>query len=191
MRKIKIGISGSHSTGKTTFIKRLEKALIEKSIKFKTVSDLATICPLPILRNHTVESTLWIASKGITDEVETEYKFDVVIADRPILDSWAYFNAVCKNQYEESNPKLQTLKSMILHWLPTYDIIYQTVINENIPIEDNKGRDLDIEYRKEIGTEMIEASKQFNITPKLLTYENTDNELEFILTLIGKTINKI
>ncbi len=191
MKKLKIGISGSHSTGKTTFIKRLEKALNYKSISFKTVSDLATICPLPILRKHTVESTLWIASKGITDEVETEYKFDVVIADRPILDCWAYFNAVCKNRYEESNPKLQTLKSMISNWLPTYDIIYQTVINANIPIEDNKGRDLDIAYRNEIGTEMIEASKQFSITPKLLTTENTDTELEFILTQIDNALNKV
>lgn len=191
MRKIKIGISGSHSTGKTTFIKRLEKALNDKSIKFKTVCDLATICPLPILRNHTIESTLWIASKGITDEVETEYKFDVVIADRPILDCWAYFNAVCKNRYEESNSKLQTLKSMISNWLPTYDIIYQTVINESIPIEDNKGRDLDIEYRKVIGAEMIEASRHYGITPKLLTSDNTDAELAFILIQIDNALSKV
>lgn len=191
MKKIKIGISGSHSTGKTTFIKRLEKSLSDKSIKFKSVSDLAIKCPLPILCNHTVESTLWIASKGITDEVETEYKYDIVIADRPILDCWAYFNAVCKNRYEETNPKLQTLKSMISNWLPTYDIIYQTVINENISIEDNKGRYLKEEYRSQIGTEMINASRQFNITPRLLTYNNTDTELEFILTQINKAINKV
>lgn len=190
MKKIKIGISGSHSTGKTTFVKRIEKALSDKEIKFKTVSDLATICPLPILRKHTVESTLWIASKGITDEVETEHEFDVVIADRPILDCWAYFNAVCKNRYIDSNPKLQTLKSMISNWLPTYDIIYQTVVNEKIPIEDNKGRDLDIEYRRLIGAEMIEASNYFGITPKLLTSEGTDVELSNILVQINNALNK-
>lgn len=188
---MKIGISGSHSTGKSTFIKRLEKSLNDKSIKFKSVSDLAIQCPLPILRDHTVESTLWIASKGIADEIETEHKHEVVIVDRPILDCWAYFNAVCKDRYEATDPKLQTLKFMISNWLPTYDIIYQTVIDERIPIEDNKGRDLEEEYRRQIGTEMANASKQFDINPRLLTYTNKDIELEFILTQIDHAIYKV
>lgn len=191
MGKIKIGISGSHSTGKSTFVKRLEKYLTDKSINFKSVSDLAIQCPLPILREHTVESTLWIATKGIADEIETEYKHDVVIVDRPILDCWAYFNAVCKDRYEENNAKLQTLKSMISNWLPTYDIIYQTVIDESIPIEDNKGRVLDEGYRKQIGNEMINANRQFNVNPKLLTYTNKEHELEFILTKIEEEISKV
>jgi hypothetical protein len=191
MRKIKIGISGSHSTGKSTFIKQLEKSLIDKCVKFKSVSDLAIQCPLPILLNHTVESALWIASKGIADEIETEHKHEVVIVDRPILDCWAYFNAACKDRYEVTNPKLQTLKSLISNWLPTYDIIYQTVIDESIPIEDKKGRVLDEEYRIQIGIEMIDTSRQFNITPRLLTYTNKDTELEFILKQIDNAINKV
>jgi len=191
MRKIKIGISGSHSTGKTTFIKRLEKMLNDKSIKFKTISDLATICPLPILHDHTVESTLWIASKGITEEVEAEHNFPVVIADRPILDCWAYFYAVNKNQFDYNTSKLQTLKNMIANWLPTYDLIYQTVIDDAIKIENNKGRDLDENYRKIIGVEMVEASKLFNVQPRELTSSNTNSELDFLLEfIISKTTQK-
>lgn len=189
MGKIKIGISGSHSTGKSTFIKRLEKSLYDKSIKYKSVSDLAILCPLPILREHTVESTLWIASKGIADEIETEYKYEVIIVDRPVLDCWAYFNAVCEGQYKKDNPKLQTLKGMISNWLPTYDVIYQTVIETSILIEDNKGRILDEDYRSQIGSEMINASRLFNINPRPLTYNNTDVELEFILDEIMKAVN--
>ena len=182
--KIKIGISGTHSTGKSTFIKQLMEALKCKSIQCKIVSDLASDCPLPILRKHTVESTLWIASKGIADEIAAEYTFDIVIADRPILDCWAYFNAVCKDRYKSNNPKLQTLKNMISNWLPTYDLIYQTVIDPTIKIEDNKGRDLDEEYRKTVGAEMVEASKLFNVQPRKLTSSNADEELDFLLKFI-------
>ena len=188
--KVKIGISGAHSTGKTTFITQLEAALTNQSIPFKRVSDLATICPLPILREHTVESTLWIASKGIADEIEAEHKFSVVIADRPILDCWAYFNAVCKGRYPDDNTKLQTLKNAITNWLPTYNLIYQTVIDATILIEDNKGRDLDEAYRKLIGDEMIAASELFNVTPRELTSKNTTNELGFILNFITAKFNK-
>ncbi|MCW3128279.1 MAG: hypothetical protein JWO03_3937 [Bacteroidetes bacterium] len=190
MEKIKIGIGGTHSTGKTTFIKRLSTALTEKSVDHQIIGDLASKCPLPILRDHTVESTLWIASQGINLEIEAGHKHKVVIADRPILDCWAYFNAVCKGQYPETNPKLQTLKSMILNWLPTYDLLYQTVVNENIPIEDNKGRDLDIVYRRRVADEMTAGSVLFNASPKLLTYENTDQELQFILDQIEGAIGK-
>jgi len=188
MKKIKIGISGSHSTGKSTFIKRLEESLEKRSISFKSVSSIAVNCPLPILHDHTVESTLWIASRNIADEIETENKYEVVIVDRPILDCWAYFYTVCKDRYSDDCPKLKTLKSMISNWLPTYDLIYQTVIDTNIPIEDSKGRDLDDDYRNRIGNEMVLTSKLFNVTPRSLSSNNTDEEIEVTLKKIYEKI---
>lgn len=181
---MKIGISGAHSTGKSTFINRLKSELQKNNISFKVVGDLATICPLPILRQHTVESTLWIASKGISEELEAEHKYDVVIADRSILDCWAYFNAACKDRYEQTEPKLKTLKEMITHWLPTYDSIYLTVIDNNIPIENNKGRDLDPEYRKKIEHEMNDAALLFGAQTKKLEYSNAESELAVLLNRI-------
>lgn len=184
MEKIKIGISGSHSTGKSTFIRSLTNFLDDKSIEYKVVSDLASICPLPILREHTVESTLWIGSTGISREIEAEYNSRVVIVDRSIIDCWVYFNAVCKGKYPEDNSKLATLRNMISNWLPTYDFIYQTVIDETIKIEDNKGRDLDNDYRKLIGDEMTLAASYFNFSPRPLTTENKTEELDFIIDKI-------
>src|SRR5579872_326660 len=172
MNKLKIGISGAHSTGKTTFIGNLREALDKNSISYKVIGDLATKCPLPILDKHTVESTLWIAAKGITEEIEAEKDLLIVIADRPILDCWAYFNAVCENRYKEDDPKLLTLKFMITNWLNTYDLIYQTEIDESIPVEDKKGRILDSGYRKKIGDEMIKANRLFCVSPKILTSSN-------------------
>lgn len=185
MGKIKIGISGAHSTGKSTFIKKIIAELSKKnSLKVSVVSDLASVCPLPILRKHTIESSLWIATTGLAQEIEAEYKNDIVIADRPILDSWAYFNAACKGKYDESNPQMILFKSLISNWLPTYDLIFQTEVNEAIQIEDNKGRDLDEDYRKSVAQEFVEANRIFKVEFRPLTVENRDTEYEFLLDQI-------
>jgi len=181
MNSIKIAVSGSHSTGKTTFLNDLSKLLIKKKVDFKIIGDLAIKCPLPILKEHTVESTLWIASEGIIKEIESENATKVVLVDRPILDCWAYFNVVCQGKYEETDPKLKTLIQMITNWLPTYDYIYQTVINENIPIEDNKGRDLNPEYRRQIGDELIKASKIFGVNAIPLKHNDKDKEIRILM----------
>ncbi len=188
MNSIKIAISGAHSTGKTTFINGVSKLLNNKNIDLKIVGDLAINCPLPILKQHTIESTLWIASEGIIKEIESEHKARVILVDRPILDCWAYFNVVCKGKYEGTDPKLKTLTQMIKNWLPTYDLIYQTVINEDIPIEDNKGRDLNPKYRSQIGNELIEASKLFGIKPKELRYQNREQEIQMLFEKILKSL---
>ncbi len=187
---MKIAISGAHSTGKSTFIRKLAKELEERQIKFKLVSDLAVECPLPILRKHTVESTLWIASKNIADEIAAQHECEIIIVDRPILDCWAYFIAVCESHQGKSNPKLETLRNMIINWLPTYDIIYQTVINKDILIEDAKERDLDEAYRDLIGSKMKSACSEFGVNPKPLTYYNADIELENIIKFIEAKTNK-
>ena len=183
MNKIKIGFSGAHGTGKTSFISILEKELKNKSITYKTVGGIASLCPLPILRSHTIESTLWIATKGILEEIEAENKCQVVLVDRSILDCWAYFKAAGQNDSINEN-KLKTLVDSIKNWLPTYDIIYQTIIDDTIPIENRKGRDLDINYRKTVGEEVINAFTLFGVTPKLLTSTNRETELEIVLRFI-------
>lgn len=181
MSIIKIAVSGAHSTGKTTYLNKLAEFLNSAEINYRIVGDLAINCPLPILHNHTIESTLWIASKGILKEIEAGNEANVVLVDRPIVDCWAYFNVVCKGKYHSSNPKLKTLNGMIKNWLPTYDFIYQTVINENIPIEDNKGRDLNPEYRRQIGNEMVNASKIFRVNAIPLKHDDKDKEIQTLI----------
>lgn len=178
MNKLKIAVSGSHSTGKSTFINQVLNEVVKNGYKATIVTDIASSCPLPILRHHTVESTLWIATKSVEQEIEAEYKFDIIIVDRPILDCWAYFQWVCRNKYADNNFKLLTLKSLIANWLPSYDFIYQTVVDDSIKIEATKGRDLDPIYRNEIAMEMEKASLLFDIKTKPLTTANT--EYEFI-----------
>lgn len=186
---MKIAISGAHSTGKTTFLKTLTEILQLKGINYVMLGDLAVKCPLPILKNHTVESTLWIASKGMFDEIEAEHKNKLVIVDRPILDCWAYFQVACKDKYSTDHPKLMALEAMIQNWSKTYDLTYQTIIDETIPIENAKGRILDTQYRTDVGNEMKMACDKFGITPIYLEYSKTQYHLEELVAKILKNLS--
>jgi molybdopterin-guanine dinucleotide biosynthesis protein len=185
MRSVKVAVSGAHSTGKTTFLQRTAEILNDNGISSHIVTDLAIKCPLPILRQHTVESTLWLVSTGLAEEIAAAHKSNVVLVDRPVLDAWAYWMAVLPNVETASvTPKFKTLESTIKNWLPTYDLIYQTQIDGSIPVEDNKGRELDESYRLEIGRQMKLASKEFKVKPRILTSTNAQREIEWLVNYV-------
>jgi hypothetical protein len=182
---LKIAVSGAHSTGKSRFISTVANALKVKGISHSIVSDLAGKCPLPILRDHTVESTLWIAARGIAEEIEAAHRSAVVLVDRPVLDAWAYLLAAVPAIEDSQTIKILALRDLIVSWLPTYSRIYQTEVDQSIPIDDNKGRDLDPAYRLAIGRQMELASRTFGVGPKLLTSANSLREAELLVSEIS------
>lgn len=185
MRSVKVAVSGTHSTGKTTFLNRTAEILNNDGISSLIVTDLAIRCPLPILREHTVESTLWLVATGLAEEIAAAHKSNVVFVDRPVLDAWAYWMAVSPNEDTVSfTAKFNTLKNTIKNWLPTYDLIYQTRIDESIPVEDNKGRELDDSYRLEIGRQMELASKEFEVETRILTSTNAQQEVGWLVDYV-------
>ena len=184
MKTLKIAVSGAHSTGKTTFLNGLKKSIQSLGFQCSMVSDLASRCPLPILREHTIESTLWIVSTGIAEEIEAAYKANIVLVDRSLLDAWAYLMAIFSEPPEAKlSPKFKTLESTICNWLPTYTIIYQTQIDTTLPIQDNKGRDLDPDYRIKIERQMNLAFQNFNVQSRILS-RDTSHEMELLTNYV-------
>lgn len=178
MKKLKIAFSGAHSTGKTTLINDIKDRL--KSNNYGYVSDIASHCPLPILREHTINSTLWIACRNISDEIELYHKYSLTLVDRPVLDAWAYYAASLsvnsrKKEYNDlyNHGKDSLLYNIVSKWLPTYDYIYQTEIDPSIKINPEKNRDTDEEYRKIVGEECKKALDFFGI--KCCQFITTNN----------------
>ncbi|HEV7402652.1 MAG TPA: AAA family ATPase [Chthoniobacteraceae bacterium] len=103
---IKLAISGTHSTGKTSLLQSVESVLRAEGYRVARVSDLATEARdhgFPILREHTFASTLWIMTRGITLELEAELNADVVLVDRPVADAMGYFSAALKHRGSSLN----------------------------------------------------------------------------------------
>ena len=99
-----IGIAGTHSTGKTTYFNQLIKRAGDMGIKAVRVGDFATDCRkvgLPILEDHTFESTLWIIASVIKSEIEAGIGADLVLVDRPVVDALGYLNAALEIQGRE------------------------------------------------------------------------------------------
>jgi hypothetical protein len=179
---IKVAISGAHSTGKSTFISTIADALKVRRIPHDIVSDLAGKCPLPILRQHTVESTMWITTSGIAEEIAAAHRSPIVLVDRPVMDAWAYLVAAVPTIENSQTVKLRALRNLIENWLPTYFRIYQTEIDESLPIDDNQFRDLDPDFRMAVGLQMKLATRTFDVQPRLLTRANSAREAELLVT---------
>lgn len=174
---IKLAVSGAHSTGKSTFLGKVKRILVGQGIEVAGVSNLAVECPLPILRDHTPESTLWIVASGIAQEIAASKDAEVVLVDRPVLDAWAYLKTATRwSQFDLRSPQIRTLKGAIAPWLEQYDYWYQTQLEESAPIGTGKDRDVDPEYRRHVAAQMIEAVHEFGCDPRELTFATLDEE---------------
>lgn len=151
MSFLKVGIAGTHSTGKTTFVELLEDWLTKMDYRVIRVNDLAKDARdigFPILRDHTFSSTLWIMTRCITLELEASLNADIVLVDRPVPDALGYLFAALESRNETlSHTEHCYLIDLVKHHSKTYNVIFKTVLDSSMPIGTNKPRDHDPEFR--------------------------------------------
>lgn len=114
-----IGISGSHGTGKTTFLYNLAHELKVKhpDKTLKIINEIIRDCPFPIFSKNnqaTIESQMWAFGSQIKKEMEAK-KNDIVLMDRTIFDVVAYTMEINKNL---ANDMLKIANHLY------YDLIY-------------------------------------------------------------------
>jgi len=140
---MKIAISGTHGTGKTTLAYAKAKAL-KLANPTKTVvllQEVAAECPLPINRDTTMESQLWILGQQLKREVELSARFDILVCDRTIFDILAYTHYV--------DPRLgRGLFRALLPYARTYNVIYFKHLKGNDFLQDDGLRDTDPAFRR-------------------------------------------
>jgi len=155
-----IAITGTHSTGKSTFLQGLETALLEQTpdLRVARVSDKASDCRdagFPILRDHTVDSTLWIMASVIRGELEAALHADVVLVDRPVSDALGYLEAAHQSRGDAiPKPGREYLYTLARLHSRRYDVVVRTVLDSSIPL--GPGRDTDSKFRALVD-ERIEA----------------------------------
>ena len=126
-QSLKVAVSGSHSTGKSSFLRLVKQHLDIRNIQYTIVADMATRCPFPILKQQTIESSLWMISTSVAEEIAALNKTGIVLIDRPIIDTWPYLMAVTSHDLPgDSNAVLATYECIIRNWIRTYNIIYRT-----------------------------------------------------------------
>jgi len=170
MTKIKVGIAGTHSTGKSTLITQLATKLAARGFRVKCVGDLATAANnigFPILHDHTFESTLWIMSRGISCELEASLQADVVLVDRPIMDALAYLFAALNHRGCKLEPDgSKYLFDLAQHHARTYAVLCKTVLDPRIPL--GAGRDQDVMFRAAVDGELQSVFSKISVSPKVV-----------------------
>ena len=179
-RACKIAIAGTHSTGKTTFMKRLENELTARDFSPSYVHDSAENARdlgFPILRDHTFDSTAWIMAEAIRLESVASLSADVMLIDRPVPDALGYLVAALDVTGRALLPgRLDRLEAVCTAWVGEYDLIFLTELDLTIPI--GPGRDDDDEFRVAAGNAITGILGRLAPDAKVLTSGNADQALQ-------------
>jgi hypothetical protein len=149
---VTIAVVGTHSTGKSTFLARLAHELRRAGLQVSTVADLgeqAQRMGLPILWNHTWTSTLWIMTRGISNELEAWLHGDVVLVDRAVPDALGYYRAALEYRGEAPEPEEWAyLEALARVHSDRYHLVFRTQLDPDIPLGTNKARDGNRQFRE-------------------------------------------
>jgi hypothetical protein len=125
-KQLKIAMSGTHGTGKTTkAIQFVYDNKISTNKNLFLLQEIARESPHPINKRGTRESHMWIFAKQIVMETELMLKYDMVVCDRTILDTVAYSIYL---GFEDIYPGMN---SIAMSLLSSYDSIYYFTTKKN------------------------------------------------------------
>lgn len=85
-----VSVAGTHGTGKTTLAYSICTFLKKNNISAVVLDERARECPFPINKDATNETQVWLIASHIKKELELMSKYNIVISDRCVLDSYVY-----------------------------------------------------------------------------------------------------
>ncbi|MFJ5836119.1 AAA family ATPase [Streptomyces shenzhenensis] len=171
---IRIGVLGTHSTGKTTLLKRMEMELRGHGLTVARTGRLgkrAAEAGLPKMQHHTAQSTEWIITQGIVDEIGAAAQgAKVVLVDRAAHDAIAYWHAALAFRAETPpRRERERLLALASTQLPKYDLVFATVLDERVPVDTS--HDYDAGFRRLVDEHVHRLLANENISHQRVTSE--------------------
>lgn len=194
MKPLRIGIAGTHSTGKTSFCNLAEESLTAKGLRVARVKSFgcdAVNANIKLLRDHDEDSTLWFVTKTISAEIEASINADVILVDRPVPDALGYWMAALEYRSEvPSTDSKAMIENFVKEYTSTYSLIFATVLDNSIPLAE--GRDLDLDFRQLAAINILTILKHLGTPFTLLEPKNVSSAIEKIVSmaLIRESNNK-
>jgi AAA domain len=183
---IKIGITGTHSTGKSSFLEAVRQKL-EPDLKIHRIGDFAVRAKalgFPILRSHNYESTLWIISECMRLEAEASLANDVVLVDRPVIDALGYLHAALRLSGRKiGDRRTAELATIVKAHTPDYDLLVRTSLDDTIRI--GEGRDDDAEFREAAATSIETLVSEIAPKAEVLTSSNQEQIVQRVVALVS------
>lgn len=167
---IKISISGSHSTGKTTLVGAIQTFLKLKGHTVNTVQEVARESVrkgFPINENATYETQLWIMHRQICRELEESRELEksldrtnFLLCDRSIMDNCAYTHYL-KLKKIITKEQMKSIIKLMKWWIPTYKLIFFIEPIKRSRIKDDGVRSTDKKFQRRINTILLRYINKF------------------------------
>lgn len=165
----KIAFIGTHGTGKTTLAHGLIYELKKQNKRVEFLEEVARLCPLPINEETSKEAQEWIIYTHYAKELEHLNKCEILVCDRSVLDSYAYYMNRCGENL--------VLENFIAEKIQDYAFLFRVPINQDYLKEDGI-RTIDPVFQKNIDEKMD------YILDKLSVKYHTINNLKEVLKII-------
>ena len=163
---MRIGITGTQSTGKTTLVKALQELPEFQDYHFATErSKYLRDLGIPLNTDSTVRGQFVFMA-----ERASELMYDNLITDRTIWDVCAFTLSAKSISWYYKQSLIEAASSLMSY----YDIVFY-INPENIEIEDNGVRETDSQYRNDINYAIVELLQQYKPN-KLVEIKGTTEE---------------
>jgi nicotinamide riboside kinase len=163
---MRIGITGTQSTGKTTLVKALQELPEFQDYHFATErSKYLRDLGIPLNTDSTVRGQFVFMA-----ERASELMYDNLITDRTIWDVCAFTLSAKSISWYYKQSLIEAASSLMSY----YDIVFY-INPEGIGIEDNGVRETDSQYRNDINYAIVELLQQYKPN-KLVEIKGTTEE---------------
>jgi len=178
---LKILVTGTYSSGKTSFCHKLLRACERQGWKTRCPIEVARSVELPLNTKQDGEASSFLIGMQMAMERELVSLCDVLICDRGMPDIWSH-NLMSASK--GSGVKNLGIKSISREWSSSYDIVIQSICNYKIEIPLDGFRVGDKTYRKKLELFHREAMIDLSMAPTF-SFDHTKNSVE---TAIKRTV---
>ena len=164
----KILITGAFSTGKTTLVNHVASACRAQGIPIRVVADTARASPLPLNRQQTLFTSLWLFGSQVAAEslAASEAPCRAVLCDRGIPDIVSHTPLIHWYGEGEGNPL--ALVTMARAWARTYDRVLWARPDPAWDIAPDGVRVVDRSYQNELDSVMPKVFDFLGLTAEEL-----------------------
>ncbi|MHA1368250.1 MAG: AAA family ATPase [Promethearchaeota archaeon] len=150
-KTIKIGFSGAHATGKTTYSFMICADLKKEGYTVGKVQEIARDLPngFKINEETDTDTQIYLAARQVEEEIKASKMYDIVVMDRTLLDIYIY----AIYAYDRGNMNgdhVTVINAMLGQWMRYYDVVFFCNIQKtNFNIDDGF-RSTNVDFQTDI-----------------------------------------